>query len=400
LRVAYDFSNKQIATAFLSDERTVAQRIVRAKQQLRDAGTTFELPEPAEVPARRRAILDVLYQLFTEGYSTTASELGIDEALCRDSLRLARLLTDDDRWASPDTEALRALICFHVARTPARRADDGSLILLHEQDRSLWDAPLLAEGFLFLGRSARGQELSCFHVEAAIAACHAKATSYAATEWEQIVSLYDVLREMSPSPIVDVNRALAIAMVRCAGPASVSTSSTRSPNAICSRATPTGSRRTPSSTLRSATWKKPAVFSTEPFDSKRRRSNAPCFEESSPRSARSGARSTGSGSDLRASLLADFLLERLGAGSVRAFVLDDLTDQARFHLLAEVARLHFVCELHAEWRRRKLRLHHGSGLGRGMMVRRFGLRDVAHAGARVALSPRPSARRTPRREPE
>jgi RNA polymerase sigma-70 factor (ECF subfamily) len=84
----------------------------------------------------------------------------------------------------------------------------------HEQDRSLWDAPLLAEGFLFLGRSARGQELSRFHVEAAIAACHAKATSYAATEWEQIVSLYDVLREMSPSPIVDVNRALAIAMVR------------------------------------------------------------------------------------------------------------------------------------------------------------------------------------------
>lgn len=214
LRVAYGFTTAQIAGAFLADERTIAQRIVRAKGRLRDAGTTFELPEPDEVPARLPAILDVLYQLFTEGYSTTDSEAGIDDALCDESLRLARLLTDDARWASPAAEALRALFCFHVARAPSRRADDGSLVLLHEQDRSRWDPALLSEGFLFLARSARGRDFSRFHLEAGIAACHAKAASYAATDWDEIVALYDDLRGRSPSPVVEVNRALAVAMVR------------------------------------------------------------------------------------------------------------------------------------------------------------------------------------------
>src|SRR5262249_52093824 len=160
-------------------------------------GTTFELPEPDEVPARLPAILDVLYQLFTEGYSTTDSEVGIDDALCDESLRLVRLLTDDPRWTAPAAEALRALFCFHVARAPARRTDDGGLVLLHEQDRTRWDAALLAEGFESLGRSARGPSVSRFHLEAGIAACHAKAASVAATDWEEIASLYDALRAQS-----------------------------------------------------------------------------------------------------------------------------------------------------------------------------------------------------------
>jgi RNA polymerase sigma-70 factor, ECF subfamily len=214
LRIAYGFSTTQIARAFLSDERTIAQRIVRAKQRLRDEGMPFELPEPSEVPSRLAPILDVLYQLFTEGYSTTDSEAGIDEVLCDESLRLLRLLTDDERWTSPAAEALRALACFHVARRPARTAEDGSLVLLHEQDRSQWDEELLAEAFVFLARAARGQEVSRFHVEAGIAACHAKSASYATTDWSEIVRLYDLLREMSPSPVVDVNRALAVAMCR------------------------------------------------------------------------------------------------------------------------------------------------------------------------------------------
>ncbi len=214
LRIAYGFSTAQIARAFLSDERTIAQRIVRAKQRLRDDDVRFELPERDEVPSRLEPILDVLYQLFTEGYSTTDSDTGIDDSLCAESLRLVRLLTDDERWTTPAAEALRALACFHVARAPARTADDGSLVLLHEQDRSEWDRELLEEGFVFLGRSARGAEVSRFHVEAGIAACHAKAASYATTDWSEIVTLYDVLREMSPSPVVEVNRALAIAMCR------------------------------------------------------------------------------------------------------------------------------------------------------------------------------------------
>ena len=214
LRIAYGFDSAQIARAFLSDERTIAQRIVRAKQRLREEQTRFELPEPTEVPARLAPILDVLYQLFTEGYATTAGEAGIDQALCDESLRLARLLTDDERWTAPAAEALRALFCFHVARSSARRADDGSLLLLHEQDRSRWERALLDEGFAYLARSARGDEISRFHLEAGIAGCHAKAGSYATTDWAQIVQLYDLLREASPSPVVDVNRALAIAMLR------------------------------------------------------------------------------------------------------------------------------------------------------------------------------------------
>jgi predicted RNA polymerase sigma factor len=187
---------------------------VRAKQRLRDDERRFELPERAEVAARLAPILDVLYQLFTEGYATTAGDGGIDEALCDESLRLARLLTGDERWTSPAAEALRALFCFHVARTATRRADDGSLLLLHEQDRARWNRGLLDEGFSFLARSARGDEISRFHLEAGIAACHARAPSHATTDWAEIVALYDLLREASPSPVVDVNRALSVAMLR------------------------------------------------------------------------------------------------------------------------------------------------------------------------------------------
>jgi RNA polymerase sigma factor (sigma-70 family) len=214
LRVAFGFETEQIARAFLSDERTIAQRIVRAKQRLRDAGATFDIPDGDEIPGRLDAILDVLYQLFTEGYATTNGDTGIDDEICADSLRLARLITDHARWVAPDAEALRALFCFHVARADARRAEDGSLVLLHEQDRTRWDSQLLAEGFTFLCRSARGTRMSRFHVEAGIAACHARASSYATTDWQEIVMLYDTLREISPSPVVDVNRALAIGMWR------------------------------------------------------------------------------------------------------------------------------------------------------------------------------------------
>lgn len=214
LRIAFGFETPQIARAFLADERTIAQRIVRAKQRLRDQNTPFELPEPSELAERLPPILDVLYQLFNEGHATTDSESGIDAALCDDSLRLVRLLTDDPRWTTPAAEALRALFCFHVARAPARHAEDGSLLLLHEQDRAKWNHVLFAEGFTLLGRSARGSELTHFHLEAAIAACHAQAPSYTATDWSEILRLYDLLRRAAPSPVVDVNRALAVAMCR------------------------------------------------------------------------------------------------------------------------------------------------------------------------------------------
>jgi RNA polymerase sigma factor (sigma-70 family) len=214
LRVAFGFSNAQIARAFLSDERTIAQRIVRAKQRLRDVDARLELPDRGEVPSRLAVILEVAYHLFTEGYATTNGEAGIDQALCDESLRLARMLTDDERWTSPAAEALRALFCLHAGRSPARRADDGSLLLLHEQDRSRWNEALLCEGFELLARSARGSELSRFHLEAGILACHARAPSYASIDWAEIARLYDLLRDLSPSPVVEVNRAFAVAMCR------------------------------------------------------------------------------------------------------------------------------------------------------------------------------------------
>jgi predicted RNA polymerase sigma factor len=157
-------------------------------------------------------ILDVLYQVFNEGYAPSEGDEAIDEELCESSLRLVRLVTETPRTATPAGEALRALFCFHASRANARRADDGSLLLIQEQERARWDSGLLDEGFALLGRSARGGEISRFHLEAGIAAAHATADSFATTDWARIAALYDQLRVLAPSPLVEVNRALAVAM--------------------------------------------------------------------------------------------------------------------------------------------------------------------------------------------
>jgi RNA polymerase sigma factor (sigma-70 family) len=213
LNVMFGLMARQIAAAFISDERTVAQRIVRAKQRLRDEGVRFDMPKGIELPPRLDAILDVLYVVFSEGYNPTEHDAGpLDMELCDDALRLTRLLTEHQRTAAPSTFALRALLCLHASRIPARLGDDGSLLLMQEQDRATWDPTLIKEAFTSLDRAGRGHDLSRFHLEAAIAACHAIAPTYATTDWPRIVSLYDLLKQRAPSLIVDVNRALAIAM--------------------------------------------------------------------------------------------------------------------------------------------------------------------------------------------
>jgi RNA polymerase sigma-70 factor (ECF subfamily) len=214
LKIASGLSTPQIARAFVSDERTIAQRIVRAKQVLRAEGARLELPEATELPARLGPILDVLYLVFAEGYSPSDGDEAVKNDMCAEALRLVRLLAELPSGAPPAAEALRALFCFQAARAAARTADDGSLLLLHEQDRARWDASLLAEGFAALGRSSRGEELTRFHLEAGIAACHAAALRHDATDWPKIVALYDALREVAPSPIVEVNRAVAVGMAR------------------------------------------------------------------------------------------------------------------------------------------------------------------------------------------
>jgi RNA polymerase sigma-70 factor, ECF subfamily len=213
LKIACGFTTQQIALAFLTEDKTLAQRIARAKQRLRQEGARFELPGADELPARLEPILDVLYLVFNEGYAPTDGEDAIKDDLCSEALRLSRVLTDLPPTATPAAEAERALFCFQASRAPARRADDGSLLLLPEQDRTRWDAALMEEGFELLARAARGDELSRFHLEAGIAACHAAATGYHAADWAKIVYLYDVLRARAPSPVVEVNRAVAVAML-------------------------------------------------------------------------------------------------------------------------------------------------------------------------------------------
>jgi RNA polymerase sigma-70 factor (ECF subfamily) len=212
LNVEFALTARQIATAFVSDERTVAQRIVRAKQRLRDARVGFDVPRGGALESRLDAVLDVLYVVFSEGYTPTLDDAALDAGLCHEALRLARLVTETPRTAVPAAFALRALLCFHVARLPTRLADDGSLLLIAEQDRARWDPVLTTEGFACLDAAGVGETATRFHVEAAIAACHALAPTYASTDWTRIVVLYDALRALAPSLVVDVNRATAVAM--------------------------------------------------------------------------------------------------------------------------------------------------------------------------------------------
>lgn len=214
LNIVFGLTAQQIATALLSDERTVAQRIVRAKQRLREAGARFDLPPQAQLPARIGVVLDVLYMVFTEGYHPSLYDISVDTSLCNEALRLTRLLTQSRLTATPASFALRALLCLHVSRLPARLADDGSLLLIQEQDRARWDGSLIQEAFQCLASAGQGAELSRFHLEAAIAACHVVSPTWAGTDWGRIVELYDMLRAQAPSPVVDVNRALAIGMLR------------------------------------------------------------------------------------------------------------------------------------------------------------------------------------------
>jgi len=209
LKIACGFTTPQLARAFLSDERTLAQRIVRTKQQLRDGNIVFELPAPDEIADRLDPILDVLYLMFTEGYSPSDGDASIKQELCDEAIRLARLVAP----LAPAASALAGLCCFQASRSTARIADDGSLLLLAEQDRDRWDRELIALGFGYLEQAAQGDQLTRFHLEAGIAACHAGATSFQSTDWTSIVRLYDLLRARAASVVVDVNRAIAIAML-------------------------------------------------------------------------------------------------------------------------------------------------------------------------------------------
>lgn len=212
LKTVGGFSVDEIARAFLTRKETIAQRLVRAKKLIRDERIPMEMPSRTELPSRLDSLLEVLYLLFNEGYSAHAGDDLVRTDLCYEAIRLIRQLVEHPASALPEAHALLALMLMQGARLPARVDSAGELATLEEQDRALWDQAMLAEGLRELGRSAVGDRLTPYHVEAAIASCHAVAPAFDDTDWSAIVAHYDQLRELKPTPVVALNRAIAVAM--------------------------------------------------------------------------------------------------------------------------------------------------------------------------------------------
>lgn len=215
LREVCGLTTEEIARAFLTSAPTVAQRIVRAKAKIRDAGIPYQVPSAAELPERLDAVLHVVYLVFNEGYSATTGDRVTRADLSGEAIRLGRVLVE--LLPEPEAMGLLALMLLHESRRAARTSPTGDLVLLDEQDRTRWDAALIAEGIALVERAIRSRRFGPYTLQAAIAAVHAEAPTSAATEWPQIVGLYDVLLKAEPSPIFALNRAVAVAMWR--GPA-------------------------------------------------------------------------------------------------------------------------------------------------------------------------------------
>jgi len=213
LKTVGGFSAREIAKAFLSEETAIAQRLVRAKRQMREEGIGLELPSGKELAQRLDSALEVVYLMFNEGYAAQSGPELFRKDLCDEALRLAQLLADSS-VGTPQAHALVALLAFQAARLPARVDSQGEMVLLEEQDRGLWDQALLALGFRHFGLSAEGEEISPYHLQAAIAAIHASASSEADTDWEHMLQLYDELTEVGPSPVVALNRAVVVVKVK------------------------------------------------------------------------------------------------------------------------------------------------------------------------------------------
>ena len=212
LRLLGGLTTDEIARAFLVPEPTIAQRIVRAKKTLAAAGVPFEVPRGEELAARRASVLEVVYLIFNEGYSATSGDDWMRPALCDDALRLGRILAGLVP-AEPEVHGLVALMEVQASRLRARSGPDGEPILLLDQDRARWDRLLIRRGLAALERAERlGGALGPYALQAAIAACHARAATAAETDWRRIAALYAALARVVPSPVVELNRAVAVAM--------------------------------------------------------------------------------------------------------------------------------------------------------------------------------------------
>lgn len=215
LREVCGLTTEAIAQAFLTPPPTLAQRIVRAKAKIRDARIPYQVPSPAELPDRLSPVLRVIYLVFNEGYAPTSGSTLTRHDLSSEAIRLGRLLVE--LLPEADAIGLLALMVLHESRRPARANADGEVILLEEQDRSLWDRALIAEGTALVERALHSRRFGPYTIQAAIAAVHVGARTAADTDWREIVGLYDVLLTMDPTPVVELNRAVAIAMRDGAG---------------------------------------------------------------------------------------------------------------------------------------------------------------------------------------
>lgn len=210
LREVCGLATEEIARAFLAPAPTIAQRIVRAKGKIRDARIPYQVPGREELADRLDAVLHVVYLVFNEGYSASSGGAIVRHDLCDEAIRLGRLLTE--LLAEPEVVGLLALMLLHDARRQARTSASGDLLLLDEQDRSLWNQTQIEEGRSLVERALYSRRFGPYALQAAIAAVHAEARDAAATDWRQIVGLYDVLLRVEPSPVAELNRAVAIAM--------------------------------------------------------------------------------------------------------------------------------------------------------------------------------------------
>jgi RNA polymerase sigma-70 factor (ECF subfamily) len=214
LKTLCGFGVAEIAHAFLTTEAAIAKRLTRAKQKIHEARIPFEIPAGRDLEQRLDSVLQSIYLLFNEGYKASSGESLVREELCEEAIRLAQLLLEHPAGNGPKTQALLALMLLNTARNPTRLDAEGNLLRLEEQDRTRWDRSMIARGMFHFAQSAAGNELSEYHLQAGIAACHCAAKDYQATDWQKILSFYDRLVEFDQSPVVALNRAVVIANIR------------------------------------------------------------------------------------------------------------------------------------------------------------------------------------------